>query len=138
MQKNYSLPCTGVYRPLGGVRANVAFNAGSKTWACGGDPQPDGPSSPALPPQGDIVSAKPLKVCKVFLRCVYMDRAPPTLVRGWVLTLGHLQTSSGVVDSQDQGSQSWTCCGRGASKRCPGIPTDPGRLPGGGGVWGSI
>lgn len=88
MQKNYSLPCTGVYRPLGGVRANVAFNAGSKTWACGGDPQPDGPSSPTLPPQGDIISAEPLKVCKVFLLRVYMNGAPLTLARGWVLWIG--------------------------------------------------
>lgn len=88
MQKNYSLPCTGVYRPLGGVRANVAFNADSKTWSCGGDPQPDGPSSPALPPQGDIIGAEPLKVCKVLLPRVSMDGAPLTLVRGWVLRIG--------------------------------------------------
>lgn len=138
MQKNYSLPCTGVYRPLGGVRANVAFNADSKTWACGGDPQPDGPSSPALPPQGDIMSAEPLKVCTVFLLRVSMDGAPPILVRAGCSGLGHLRTSAGVADYQDQGSHCWTCFGRGASKRCPSIPMGPGRLPERGGVWGSI
>lgn len=75
MQKNYSLPCTGVYRPLGGVRANVAFNAGSKTWACGGDPQPDGPSSSALHPRETLLVQSPLKFAKCSCS-VFYGRSP--------------------------------------------------------------
>lgn len=149
MQKNYSLLCTGVYRPLGGVPANMAFNAGSKTQACGEDPQSDGPSSPSLPPtlppQGDTVHAKPFRVCKLFpLVCLY-GQSPTHPGEG--LGAPGQETNRPVLRWRSWGGapsgprvaalgRLWPS--RGGSKRCPTSPMDPGRLPEGGGVWRTI
>ena len=131
MQKNYNLPCTGVYKPPGGVEANTAFRSGSKTQACGREPSQT--ASVLLPslPRRDIIGAQPFKVCKMF-----QDS------EDWVLQVRRQDTGTdgkapGVMWCQDPGSQSWTGCSpsrRRGPKRCSTFLMDPGRLPVGGGV----
>ena len=146
MQKNYNLPCTGVYKPPGGVQANMAFSVGSKTQAHGREPSQKASCSTSPSTQGDITGAQPFKVCKVFLLvCLYGQQSPTHAgagtVRAGCSRSGDQDASAGGeapgMCYQDQGSQPWAGCSppsRRGPKRCPTILMDPGRLPEGGGV----